>query len=149
MGRLWIVAITCNYKGTDRQLKEQFMHGLNDNVMMAEIIKELRETEENKDVTSNEVLQWARWVEAHRTQMAVHNNLKIDQEYHVIQSEKQKRKKHKIQNNQTRICKYCGHSHPLWRCPVSRKRCGECGKMNHLRAVFRSTRHGAVHKVEN
>ena len=30
MGRLWIALIKCNYKEVDRQLKEQFIHGLND-----------------------------------------------------------------------------------------------------------------------
>ena len=31
----------CNYQEVDRQLKEQFIHGLNDNSMLEEIIKEL------------------------------------------------------------------------------------------------------------
>ena len=36
------------------------MYGFTDNDMMVETIKELTKTEENEDVTSNEVLQWAR-----------------------------------------------------------------------------------------
>ena len=41
MGRLRIAAIECSYKEIDRQLKEQFIHRLNDNGMMVEIIKKL------------------------------------------------------------------------------------------------------------
>ena len=60
MGRLRLVAVKCNYKEIDRQLKEQFIHGLNDKDMMVEIIKELTKMEENKDVTIGQVLLWAR-----------------------------------------------------------------------------------------
>ena len=38
-GTLRLAAVECNYKEIDRQLKEQFMHGLNDNDMLAEITK--------------------------------------------------------------------------------------------------------------
>ena len=44
MGRLWVTAVECNYQEVDRQLKEQFMHGLNDKCMLEEIIKELTAT---------------------------------------------------------------------------------------------------------
>ena len=39
MGRT--VAVECIYQEIDRQLKEQFMHGLNDEEMPAEIIRKL------------------------------------------------------------------------------------------------------------
>ena len=42
-------------------MKEKFIHGLNDNDMMVEIIKgKLTKSVENKDVTSNQLLLWAR-----------------------------------------------------------------------------------------
>ena len=47
MGRIRVAAIDCNYKELDRQLKEQFIHGLNDSDMLAEIIRELTKTNEN------------------------------------------------------------------------------------------------------
>ena len=47
MDRLRIAAIDFNYKEIDRKLKEQFIHGLNDNGMMVEIIKGPTKTEEN------------------------------------------------------------------------------------------------------
>ena len=52
MGRLRLAALECNYKEIDRQLKQQFVHGLNDNDMLAEIIRELTKMEEVSDVTS-------------------------------------------------------------------------------------------------
>ena len=39
MGRLHKAAVVCNYQEVDRQLKEQFIHGLNDKYMLEEIIK--------------------------------------------------------------------------------------------------------------
>ena len=34
MRRLHIAAVECNYQEVDRQLKEQFIHGLNDKYML-------------------------------------------------------------------------------------------------------------------
>ena len=41
MGILWLLAIECNYKELDRQLKEQFTYGLNVTEMLGKIMKEL------------------------------------------------------------------------------------------------------------
>ena len=41
MGRLWLSVKEFNYKELDRQLKEQFIQGLNDTDMLGEIIREL------------------------------------------------------------------------------------------------------------
>ena len=41
MGRLCVAAAECNYREIDRQIKEQFIHGLNDKVMLDEVIREL------------------------------------------------------------------------------------------------------------
>ena len=54
MCRLWIAVAECNNKKINRQnrqLKAQFMHRLNDNLMLAEIIRELTKTGENKIMT--------------------------------------------------------------------------------------------------
>ena len=60
MGRLRIATAECNYQEVDRQLKEQFTHGLNDDDMIIQIIKELLKTEENENVTIEQMLAWAR-----------------------------------------------------------------------------------------
>ena len=41
IGRLRIAVAECNYKEIDRQLKEQFIHGLNDKAMLDEVVREL------------------------------------------------------------------------------------------------------------
>ena len=41
MARIRVAAKECNYKDTDRQMKKQFIHGLNDSDMLEEIIREL------------------------------------------------------------------------------------------------------------
>ena len=68
MIRLRISATECNYSGIDRQLKEQFIYGLND----------------NKDVTSYQVVTLARQVEAQRTHTAVLSDLKVYQQFNAI-----------------------------------------------------------------
>ena len=37
MCRLWLATSECNYKETDRELKGQYILGLNDSEMLAEI----------------------------------------------------------------------------------------------------------------
>ena len=48
MGRLRLAAVDYNYKERERQLKEQFIHGLNDTDMLAEIIMELTKVEKTQ-----------------------------------------------------------------------------------------------------
>ena len=60
MGRLRLAAIDCNYKETDRQLKDQFIHGLNNTDMLAKIIMDLTKVKENMEVTSEKLLCWAK-----------------------------------------------------------------------------------------
>ena len=76
-----IVTIECNYKDTDRQLKEQFIHRLNDNDMLAEIIRELTKTDENMHVTCEQILAWAKRIKAQRAQAAVINSLSEVKEF--------------------------------------------------------------------
>ena len=71
MGRFRIATADCNYKEIDTQLKEQFIHGLNDNDMIMEIIEELTKTEIYENVTSEQILVWARRVEAQKAQSAI------------------------------------------------------------------------------
>ena len=73
MGRLCVVAVECNCQGVDRQLKEQFIHGLNDKYMLEEIIKELTAIKNDDHITSGGILVWAERVEAQKAQAAVLN----------------------------------------------------------------------------
>ena len=56
MGRMCITAVECNYQEVDKQLKGQYIHGLNDKFMLEEIIKELMTTKNDDHITSRDVL---------------------------------------------------------------------------------------------
>ena len=58
-GCLCMAAAECGYKEVDRQLKEQFIHGLNDKVMLDEIIRELTSKISSEQTKSKDVLAWA------------------------------------------------------------------------------------------
>ena len=75
MGRLCIAAVECNYQEVDRQLKEQFIHSLNDKHMLEEITKELTATKNDDHITSGCMLMQVKRVEAQRPQAAVLNIL--------------------------------------------------------------------------
>ena len=57
----------------DRQLKEQFIHGFSDKLIVNEIIQELTARNNNEQVTSEGMLTWAKQIEAQRAQAAVLN----------------------------------------------------------------------------
>ena len=63
MGRLHVVVAECGYKEIDRQLKEQFIHSLNNKGMLDKITKELTTKSNDKQTTSEGVLAWAKRVE--------------------------------------------------------------------------------------
>ena len=66
MDTIRLSATECNYKEIDRQLKKQFIDRLNYNDMLVEIKRQLTNTEEYKDVTSEQVLAWEKGVEAQK-----------------------------------------------------------------------------------
>ena len=75
MGRLHVTVADCNYRGLDRQLKEQFIHGLNDKLMLDAIIRELTTKNNDEQVTSKCVQTWAKRIEARRTQATILSNI--------------------------------------------------------------------------
>ena len=68
MGRLRAAVFECKYKEVDRQFKEQFIHGLNGDEMLTEVISELTKCGEDVTIPSETVLAWAKRVEAQRVQ---------------------------------------------------------------------------------
>ena len=76
MGRLPEAAAECNYREIDRQLKEQFIHRLNNKVMIDEVIRELRAKSNDEQMTSKGILAWAKRVEAQQVQAAILNDIK-------------------------------------------------------------------------
>ena len=85
MGRLKLALVECNYREVDRQLKEQFIHRLNDNDMLAGIIRELTKAEESVEITSEQVLGWAKSAEAQKAQYAIMDSLTTIKEFDKIE----------------------------------------------------------------
>ena len=75
MGGLRVAASKCNYKECDRQMKEQFIHGLVNKDMLDEIIKELTKRSSNKPSSGKDILRWAKCMEAQRAQAIVLNKV--------------------------------------------------------------------------
>ena len=94
MGRLHVAAVECNYQEVDRQLKKQFIYGLNDKHMLEEIMKELTTTNNDDHITSGDVLAWAKRVETQRAQAAVLNMLTESRQFDKVKISKNKRRHH-------------------------------------------------------
>ena len=75
MGRLCVAAAECGYREIDRQLKEQFIHSLNDKGMLDEIINELMTKNNNDHTTSEGILVWAKRVESQWAEAAILSNI--------------------------------------------------------------------------
>ena len=93
MGRLRMPITECNYKEIVRQLKEQFILGSNNSAMSIKIIRELTKIEDNENITSEQVLAWAKRVEAQKTQSAILEQLKETKDFdRIFTSNKHKAK---------------------------------------------------------
>ena len=66
MSHLRIKANECNYKEHDRPLKEQFINGINDEMMTAKILKELTTIRKTIGIMTEQVFSWAKRVEVQR-----------------------------------------------------------------------------------
>ena len=75
MGRLHVVATECNFRELDRQLRAQFIHGLNDKPMLEEILRELTTKNNDKQMTSEGVLAWTKRIEAQRAEATILNDI--------------------------------------------------------------------------
>ena len=143
MGRLRLAAVEYNYREVDRQLKQQFIHGLNDNDMLTEIIRKLTKAVQSVDITSEQALGWARRVEFQRAQSAIMDSLTKTKEFVKIKIAKGGLK-YNMKNLQThakvpakKSCSYCSSVHPPIQCPAYGKKYVDCGKINHFRDIYR------------
>ena len=59
----------CKYIEKDR-LKEQFISSINNHDMVTQIIQELTTVKKINEITSEQVVSWAKRVESHRAQKA-------------------------------------------------------------------------------
>ena len=115
MGRLCMAVAKCNYREVDCQLKEQFIHGLNDKVMLEEVIRELMAKNNNEQTTSEGVLVWAKRIEAQRAQAAILNDITESCQFDKIKmAPKAKGSQAKQMQNTTssrQPCRYYGRIH--------------------------------------
>ena len=112
MGRM---CVECIYQEVDRQLKEQFIHSLNDKQILEEIMRELTATNSDDHITSGGVVAWEKRVEAQRAQAAVLNILTELRQFEKIKISK------RAKEDTTRAavswmlqwqsCQYCGGVH--------------------------------------
>ena len=70
-----MVAAECNYREIDRQLKEQLIHGLNNKVMLDAVIRELTAKSNDKQMTSEGILAWAKRVQVQQVKAAILNDI--------------------------------------------------------------------------
>ena len=148
MGHLCMAAAECGYKEMDRQLKEQFIHGLNDKVMLDEIIRELTSKTSSQQMTSKDVLAWAKRVKAQRVQAAILKDITETKTFDKVKKEPELKntwgRDANVATHQRWPCRYCGGR----QCPAYGKMCATCSKMGHFRKVCRSRRSHVVHEVE-
>ena len=152
MGRLHMAVIECNYQEVDRQLKEQFIHGLNDKHMIEEIIKRLTVTNGDDHITSGGALAWAKRVEAQRLKAAVLNTLTESMQFDKIKISKRAKEDTARaphgQMLQQQACQYCGRVHQLRQCPTYGKMCVGFGNTGHFKKVCCSKRSRVVNEIE-
>ena len=152
MGHLCMAAAECGYKEVDRQLKEQFIHGLNNKVMLNEIIRELTSKTNSEQTTSKDVLAWAKRVKVQRVQASILNDITETKTFDKVKRKPELKntwgREANIATHQRGPCRYCGGGHIPRQCPAYGKMCTACSKMGHFRKVCRSKINCTVHEVE-
>ena len=119
--RVKLAANECEYQEHDRQIREQFICGLNDEHMQSKIISEVKARSKADKITSEQVLMWAIQEESNRTEMweAGQNDCKV------------------VKAN---THGYCGSIHLPRKCSAFGMTCGECHRVNHFSTVCRAPR---------
>ena len=75
MGRLHVAVAECNYKEIHQQLKEQFIHGLNDRTMLEEVIRKHKARNNDEQTTNKGVLAWVKRIEVQWVKAAILNDI--------------------------------------------------------------------------
>ena len=101
------------------------MHGLDDNVMIGNILRKLTALKNIDEATSNQILIWAWSVEAQRAQKEFLHHIREDKAFDSIRHIKQncdnvRHSKNKVIEN----FKYCGTRHLQRQCQAYGKMCG-------------------------
>ena len=120
--------------------------------MLDEIIRELTTKANSGQMTSEDVLAWAKRVKVQRAKASMLNDITetktFDRIKNAPESKNTQGRESKIATHQRWACRYCGGGHTPRQSPAYGKMYAACGKMGHFRKLCRSKRNYAVHKVE-
>ena len=86
----------------DRTLIKQFIHGLGEEGMISEILREVSALEDSDDTTSKRVLLWTQKVEAQRTQKEDLDSMKEAKEYDYVRCSTQSMTMRPIESRNSR-----------------------------------------------
>ena len=89
----------------EHQLKEKFIHGLNNKNMLDKVIRELTTKSINEQMTCEDVLIWAKRVEAQRAQVAILSDITESQKFDKV---KVLRKQTTHPASPKQLCRYHG-----------------------------------------
>ena len=104
-------------------------------------------------ITSRNVLVWAKRVEAQRTQVAVMSTITENKEFNKIKVSRpalasNPRTPAQYNTSSQLAFRYCGNTHPSRQCPAYGKMCMECSKVGHFCRICRSKKSRAVNEME-
>ena len=132
MGRLCIAVAECSYGEVDQQLKQQFIHGLNDKTMLDKIIRELTAKDNNDQMMSEDMLVWAKRIEVWRAQAAILNDITESQKFDKVKLAQKPKNKWDMETTHLTYhrwpCRYCGGNHAPRQCPAYGKHAPDVGK---------------------
>ena len=100
--------------------------------MIGEILKEVASLEDIKDALNEHVLLWAHRVQVQKSTLNEYKRGKRIKHYEAKYAEV---RPCGIWSEEKDRCKYSDTGHPPRQCPAYGKKCGECGKENHLKVV--------------
>ena len=139
MGHLRIKSDKCGFKEKDRRLKEQFINGINDD-MMTKIMWELTTIKKDRWSYHGAGISMGQESWGRKSQgSADRGKKKESKEFHAIKMQelkyssfyRTKAGKRETLNN----WRYCRSTHEPWRCPALGKSCSRCGKLNQFKLV--------------
>ena len=131
-----------------QQLKEEYIHGLNDKTMLQEVIGELTARNNDEKTISKGVLAWAKRIEVQQVQAAILNDITESCQFDKVNMASKTKGEQARQASSATLnrwqCRYWGRIHAPQRYPAY----GKIGKDGPLKKVCRNKRDHAVHELQ-
>ena len=117
--------------------------------MLDEVIRELTAKASNDQTTCEDMLIWAKRVEAQRMQEVILSDITDSQRFDQVKVVKhQAGQTSAYRASPHQPCRYCWSVHALRQCPAYGKMGAGCGKVGHFKKVCQSRKDCTVHEVE-